>query len=446
MIIGYCRISILGSAIRLECQRCDLAAIGADEFFCDKTRVFGKMPELERAIEFAQKGDVIAIVKPYHVARSTHGVLALIDRLGRKGVGLRILDTPIDTSTTTGRMVLGSAPLWSLGVSPVGSALRDMIFGWLYQGISRLRKAADSLPERLRRSTLPQPRRRTPEIAPTAANLESPRHPEANILAAAEGLAAATTLATTTDTAVLRAESRFPVKAGPALLETGVITAGPVVTAMEVSDAAPEDRPEVAATTPTAAAATPDAVAPVVPDGTSSPEAMYQSPDQTMGSAIVLESSDGALRPKGPKPERDSSPLDASPARSAPPGIPQGTRDLGCQNSELLAGSGVLEHPEGTVITTSSGPAAAKARGVKLGGRPQNMNNMELARKRAIEVRLARAAARLRDLTPVIEAIRGEGITSAAGIAKALNERGIPAARGGRWQAIQVQRLERSGR
>jgi hypothetical protein len=45
---------------------------------------------------------------------------------------------------------------------------------------------------------------------------------------------------------------------------------------------------------------------------------------------------------------------------------------------------------------------------------------------------------------PVVEAIRAEGITGATGIAKALNERGIPTARGGRWQAVHVQRMLRS--
>jgi DNA invertase Pin-like site-specific DNA recombinase len=130
MIVGYCRISTLESAARLEDQRRNLAAIGAREFFCEKTGIFGKMPQLERAIEFVQKGDVIAITKPYRVARSTRSLLALIERLGRKGVGLRIIGTPVDTSTTTGRMILGSAPGWSLGTSPLVSALRDLAFGW----------------------------------------------------------------------------------------------------------------------------------------------------------------------------------------------------------------------------------------------------------------------------------------------------------------------------
>jgi DNA invertase Pin-like site-specific DNA recombinase len=131
MIVGYCRVSTFESAASLAAQRRDLAAIGARQFFCERVSTFRKMPELERAIEFAQKGDVIAVTKPYRVARSTRGVLALIDRLGCKGVGLRILNTPVDTSTTTGRMILGSTPVWSLGISPLRSALWDLTFGWL---------------------------------------------------------------------------------------------------------------------------------------------------------------------------------------------------------------------------------------------------------------------------------------------------------------------------
>jgi DNA invertase Pin-like site-specific DNA recombinase len=91
---------------------------------------------------------------------------------------------------------------------------------------------------------------------------------------------------------------------------------------------------------------------------------------------------------------------------------------------------------------TRAALAAAKARGVKLGGRPENFKNTELGRQKATEVIRARAAALAADLVPVIQAIRADGITSMTGIAKALNERGIPTARGGgRWQAVQVQRI-----
>ena len=81
-----------------------------------------------------------------------------------------------------------------------------------------------------------------------------------------------------------------------------------------------------------------------------------------------------------------------------------------------------------------------RARGVKLGGRPENLKNFELGWRRSAEKRKTKAAAFASDLLPVIEAIRAEGITSFGGIAKALNERGIPTARGGRWKTVQVQR------
>ena len=134
MIVGYCRVGKLASAAKLEAQKRHLAAIGAEKFFCEKTGIFADRPQLEQAIEFAKKGDVIAVTKPYRIARSTRGVLTLIERLGRKGVGLRILGTPVDTSTTTGRMILGSVPRWSLGISPFRAALSDLAVGQWRRG------------------------------------------------------------------------------------------------------------------------------------------------------------------------------------------------------------------------------------------------------------------------------------------------------------------------
>ena len=93
---------------------------------------------------------------------------------------------------------------------------------------------------------------------------------------------------------------------------------------------------------------------------------------------------------------------------------------------------------------TKAALAAAKARGVKLGGRAENLKNAGLGRQKAVEARQAKASSRAADLLPVIEAIRAEGITSATGIAKVLNKRSIPTTRGGRWQAVQVQRMIRN--
>jgi hypothetical protein len=68
----------------------------------------------------------------------------------------------------------------------------------------------------------------------------------------------------------------------------------------------------------------------------------------------------------------------------------------------------------------------------------ENLKIAELGRRKA--------AARTADLIPVIEAIRAKGISAAVGVAKALNDRGIPTTRGCRWQAVQVQPvLKRAG-
>ncbi len=61
--------------------------------------------------------------------------------------------------------------------------------------------------------------------------------------------------------------------------------------------------------------------------------------------------------------------------------------------------------------------------------------------KAATEARQKKAQARASDLKPVVDEIKVEGVTSLGGIAKALNERGIPTARGGQWQAVQVKRM-----
>jgi hypothetical protein len=46
-------------------------------------------------------------------------------------------------------------------------------------------------------------------------------------------------------------------------------------------------------------------------------------------------------------------------------------------------------------------------------------------------------------MRPVLAGLRREGITSYRALARALNERGIPSALGGTWQAVQVSAIVR---
>lgn len=91
---------------------------------------------------------------------------------------------------------------------------------------------------------------------------------------------------------------------------------------------------------------------------------------------------------------------------------------------------------------TKKALTAAKARGQKLGGNRGNLAAVsDKGRALSLATRQQKATQRASDLRPIIQGIQATGITSAAGIAKALNDQGIPTARGGQWQAIQVQRV-----
>lgn len=90
---------------------------------------------------------------------------------------------------------------------------------------------------------------------------------------------------------------------------------------------------------------------------------------------------------------------------------------------------------------TKAALQAAKARGVKLGGdRGVTISAEARAKGRAIQAE--KAQARAEDLGETIKAIQAEGITSLSGLARVLNERGIPTPSGrGQWQAVSVQRV-----
>ncbi len=103
----------------------------------------------------------------------------------------------------------------------------------------------------------------------------------------------------------------------------------------------------------------------------------------------------------------------------------------------------VAEH-EAEMISarTKAALAAAKARGVALGGDRGNIQR-ESSRGALASgaIRSAKASKRATDLLPVIKHIQASGATSLRQIATVLNERSIRTPRGGAWSAVQVQRV-----
>jgi DNA invertase Pin-like site-specific DNA recombinase len=89
---------------------------------------------------------------------------------------------------------------------------------------------------------------------------------------------------------------------------------------------------------------------------------------------------------------------------------------------------------------TKAALAAAKARGTRLGGRRVSAERFAEIGLAARLARTADAEKRAADLLPLIESIKAEGATSLRQIAARLNERNIPAPRGGEWGAVQIRR------
>jgi DNA invertase Pin-like site-specific DNA recombinase len=94
---------------------------------------------------------------------------------------------------------------------------------------------------------------------------------------------------------------------------------------------------------------------------------------------------------------------------------------------------------------TKAALAAAKRRGKKLGG-DRGARLTAKARAAGRAVLMARAQERASDLAATIKELQAAGCESLRAIAEGLEGRGIPAARGGKWSAVQVARLlDRAG-
>jgi DNA invertase Pin-like site-specific DNA recombinase len=101
----------------------------------------------------------------------------------------------------------------------------------------------------------------------------------------------------------------------------------------------------------------------------------------------------------------------------------------------------VAEHEAKAISErTKAALAAAKKRGVKLGG-DRGAKVTPMMRKAALAAVQERVQARAMDLAPIVKELQAAGATSLRAIADGLNDRGIPTARGGQWSAVQVMRV-----
>jgi DNA invertase Pin-like site-specific DNA recombinase len=92
---------------------------------------------------------------------------------------------------------------------------------------------------------------------------------------------------------------------------------------------------------------------------------------------------------------------------------------------------------------TRAALAAAKARGVRLGGRrPGALPDPTTAAQKSAQARAMRVEQRLSDLRPIVERLTG-GDVGPRELSRRLNAEGIPAPRGGQWHPASALSLLR---
>jgi len=115
MIIGYARTSTVEQVAGFEAQLAELKAAGCGKVFQEQVSSVARRDELERAIDYVREGDVLVVTKLDRLARSMTDLVSILGRLGAKGAGLRILAAGIDTTNSTGELVinlLGAIAQW----------------------------------------------------------------------------------------------------------------------------------------------------------------------------------------------------------------------------------------------------------------------------------------------------------------------------------------------
>ena len=106
MLVGYARTSTIEQQAGLDSQIRDLKLAGVEKIYSEQISSVARRAELDQLIEFVREGDTVIVTKLDRLARSVRDLMALVDTLNAKKVGLRILSMAMDTSTATGKLML----------------------------------------------------------------------------------------------------------------------------------------------------------------------------------------------------------------------------------------------------------------------------------------------------------------------------------------------------
>ena len=102
--IGYARVSTKDQ--NLDLQLAELEKAGCEKVYSEHKSGVKARLELAEAIKYLRKGDILVVYKFDRIGRSLSDLLNIISELHEKGVEIMSLKDNIDTSSTSGKLMM----------------------------------------------------------------------------------------------------------------------------------------------------------------------------------------------------------------------------------------------------------------------------------------------------------------------------------------------------
>ena len=103
-VVAYIRVSSTGQS--LEVQQKLMEEFGVDKVFAEKVSgTTQNRPKLQECLQYVREGDTLVITKLDRLARSVSHLHQIVDDLTTRGVGFKVLQQNIDTTTKEGRLM-----------------------------------------------------------------------------------------------------------------------------------------------------------------------------------------------------------------------------------------------------------------------------------------------------------------------------------------------------
>ena len=106
-IVGYARVSSTGQNLEVQLEL--LKKAGATKIFEEKKsgKSIESRAELERALDYVREGDTFLVTRLDRIARNNLDLYKMLELLKNKKVEFKATEQDFDTSTSSGKLMLG---------------------------------------------------------------------------------------------------------------------------------------------------------------------------------------------------------------------------------------------------------------------------------------------------------------------------------------------------